>query len=201
MKDITLRPDVGVPILDEVNAVDLRDRIQAQSATVNLLVEAGYDLEVTQRDIELANELVAAFAENPQLVSERADHTNSSSVTPVAVMLVQQILQEFGSSILENAANIRNLVVNKLILETSNADPRIRIRALELLGKMGDVALFTERSEVTITHQSTDDLRAKLKTRLTKLKNSPILTRANKDGVFVPTLDPTNVLEEVGLDS
>ena len=43
------------------------------------------------------------------------------------------------------------------------------MRALELLGKISDVGLFSEKSEVTITHQSTDDLRAKLKGKLEKL--------------------------------
>ena len=43
------------------------------------------------------------------------------------------------------------------------------MRALELLGKISDVGLFAEKSEVTITHQSTDDLKAKLRKKLEKL--------------------------------
>ena len=46
---------------------------------------------------------------------------------------------------------------------------RVRIRALELLGKISDVGLFAEKSEVTITHQSTDDLRNKLRSKLAKI--------------------------------
>ena len=45
----------------------------------------------------------------------------------------------------------------------------MRIRALELLGKISDVGLFTDRSEVLVTHQSTDELRAKLKEKLQRL--------------------------------
>ena len=66
---------------------------------------------------------------------------------------------------------IRHLVTNKLLLETDNPDPRVRIRALELLGKISDVGLFAEKSEVTVTHQSTDDLREKLRMKLTRLVN------------------------------
>jgi hypothetical protein len=44
------------------------------------------------------------------------------------------------------------------------------MKALELLGKIGDVGLFTDRTEVTITHQSTDDLKNKLREKLQKLK-------------------------------
>jgi len=71
----------------------------------------------------------------------------------------------------ESAVSVRHLVTNKLILETENPDPRVRIRALELLGKISDVGLFAEKSEVTVTHQSTDDLKAKLRRKLEKLVN------------------------------
>ena len=45
----------------------------------------------------------------------------------------------------------------------------MRLRALELLGKISDVGLFTDRTEVTITHQSTDDLRKKLRAKFDRL--------------------------------
>ena len=64
------------------------------------------------------------------------------------------------------------------------------MRALELLGKISDVALFAEKSEVTITHQSTDDLRDKLKTKLEKL----VVGEAIEDAVII------DVAEELGLD-
>ena len=40
---------------------------------------------------------------------------------------------------------------------------------MELLGKITDVGLFTEKTEVTITHQSTDDLRKKLRDKFNRL--------------------------------
>ena len=84
-------------------------------------------------------------------------------------MLTNNILKEFGQSVVESATHIRHLVTNKLLLETENPDPKVRIRALELLGKMSDVSLFAEKSEITVTHQSTDDLREKLRVKLNKL--------------------------------
>jgi len=77
---------------------------------------------------------------------------------------------------------VRHLVMNKLVQETENPDPRIRIRALELLGKITDVGLFTERSEVTVTHQTTDDLREKLRQKLLKLKD--VTPKDNGDDIL-----------------
>jgi hypothetical protein len=61
------------------------------------------------------------------------------------------------------------MVVNKLIVETENPDARIRVKALELLGKVSDVGLFTEKQEITITHQTSDDLRDRLRRKLQKM--------------------------------
>ena len=44
------------------------------------------------------------------------------------------------------SAHISGMVTNKLVLESENPDPRIRMRALELLGKISDVGLFSEKS-------------------------------------------------------
>jgi hypothetical protein len=39
------------------------------------------------------------------------------------------------------------------------------------LGKISDVGLFTEKTEVTITHRTTDELRESLRSKLAKLVN------------------------------
>ena len=80
-------------------------------------------------------------------------------------------MKDFGHSVVKSATQVRHLVTNKLIEETENPDPRIRIRALELLGKISDVGLFAEKTEVTITHQTTDDLKERLREKLTRLVN------------------------------
>jgi hypothetical protein len=53
-----------------------------------------------------------------------------------------------------------------------------------MLGKMSDVALFTERSEVLITHQSSDDLKSKLKEKLQKLRESSLTLAPNAAGIY-----------------
>ena len=97
----------------------------------------------------------------------------------------------------ENAAQIRHMVTNKLILETDNPDPRVRIRALELLGKISDVGLFAEKSEVTVTHQSTEDLRLKLRSKLAKLINPE---EDSEENVVIIDSEVIDVAEELGLE-
>ena len=66
---------------------------------------------------------------------------------------------------------------------------------MELLGKISDVGLFAEKSEVTITHQSTDDLRKKLKQKLENLVKVEDLPQET----VVIDGESLNVDEELGL--
>ena len=133
------------------------------------LAEHGLPIELTLEDQDHAAKLVAAYAEDPEKTSKKVTTKRATSLTPASLILTDSILKEFGQSVVENSIHIRHLVTNKLLLESENADPRIRLRALELLGKISDVGLFAEKSEITITHQSTDDLRGKLRGKLEKL--------------------------------
>ena len=184
MTVMILNADRAVPMTDEAQNIDLRERISAAAATLDLLAEVGYDFDINDDDIAEANDLAKSFAKDPAATSKATTHKRASSLAPATVALVKTILDEFGHEIAESSKSIRNLVVNKLIIESENPDARIRIKAIEMLGKMSDVALFTERSEVLITHQSSDDLKSKLKEKLQKLRESTTTMVQNHEGVF-----------------
>ena len=169
---ILVEPELGVAIPEELPPMDLKQRTDAASETAKELADHGVDLEPTKEDEDIAAKLVTAYADNPDNASKKVTTKRAATLTPASLVLTNNILQEFGHSVVESALQVRHLVTNKLIDETENPDPRVRIRALELLGKISDVGLFAEKSEVTITHQSTDDLRAKLREKLQKLSTS-----------------------------
>jgi len=168
----------------EEPSLDLKDRVEAASNTALELKEQGLEMEITKEDKDVASKLAIAYADNPEKTSKKASHKNISTLTPASLLLTNSILQEFGQSVVDSALQVRHLVTNKLLLESENADPRIRMRALELLGKISDVGLFSEKSEVTITHQSTDDLREKLRSKLEKLVN-PVEEAEIEDAVVL----------------
>tara|TARA_R110000823_G_scaffold176385_3_gene308890 strand:- start:2667 stop:3314 length:648 start_codon:yes stop_codon:yes gene_type:complete len=192
---LTIRPELGVPLGEEESVLDLKDRTEAASNTALELAEHGLDIEPTKEDKDIASKLAVAYAANPEKVSKKASSKKVSKLPPASLILTNQILQEFGHSVAESATQIRHLVTNKLLIESENADPRIRVRALELLGKISDVGLFSEKSEVTITHQSTDDLREKLRSKLEKLVN-PV--DDIEEAEFMDA-EPIDVDEELGM--
>jgi len=67
---------------------------------------------------------------------------------------------------------VRNYVTNKLLEESENPDPRIRIKALELLGRISDVGLFADKREVQVTHTTSGELRDSLRAKLSRLVGS-----------------------------
>ena len=168
---LLIEPEIGVPFSDDMTFVDLKERAEAACNTAVKLVEHGLQVNPTQEDEDVAARLAVAYADNPEKTSKKVTARKAAALTPASLILTSSILQEFGHSVAESATQIRHLVTNKLLLESENADPRIRIRSLELLGKISDVGLFAEKSEVTVTHQSTDDLRNKLRDKLEKLIN------------------------------
>ena len=170
---IVLDSEVGVPLSVDMTYSDLRQRAEAACNTSLLLADNGLDVTPNNEDRDVAAGIAVEYAENPVKTSKKVSNARVAKMTPASLILTNNILQEFGQSVAESATQIRHLVTNKLLLESENPDPRVRIRALELLGKISDVGLFAEKSEVTITHQSTDDLRAKLRQKLEKLVNPP----------------------------
>lgn len=174
---LELVPDLGVPITNEQDLIDLRERAAAACATIDHLEEHAnpndLDLTPNAEDKHVAATLASAYAQDPEKTSKEVTTARASKLTPAALLATRTILDEWGHAVVHHAIEIRHMVTNKLINEVENPDPRVRIRALELLGKISDVGLFAEKAEITVTHQSTDDLRAKLREKLDRLRGKP----------------------------
>jgi hypothetical protein len=192
---LEIEPEVGVAISEKAPNLDLRTRVEAASNTAAMLSEHGLEVEPTAEDNDIAAKLTLAYADDPDKTSKKVSAKRASSLPPAALMATHGILTQFGHSVVESATQVRHLVTNKLIEETENPDPRVRIRALELLGKISDVGLFTEKAEVTITHKTTDELRESLRAKLEKIIKPD---EEAEDAVIIDG-DSIDVDEELGL--
>lgn len=143
--------------------------LEAAAGTARLLQAAGLDIPFGDEDLDDAAATARQAARNPSSLQTPAAIKTIPKKTPAALLLTEQILKDYGHQIVQEAAQVRHMVVNKLIQETENPDARIRVKALELLGKVSDVGLFTEKQEITITHQTSDDLRVRLRKKLERL--------------------------------
>ncbi len=189
---LVLTPDQGVPLTPQQGVIDLHERVRAVSCTVDILAGHGYEVEeASQEAQDIAAALATSYAASPETTSKQVTTQRAAALPPASLIETRRILDEFGSAVVRHSIEIRHLVTNKLLLESENPDPRVRIRALELLGKITDVGLFTERSEVTITHQSTEDLRKTLREKFNRI--------LNKDVQDVVVIDDIDIDKELGI--
>lgn len=170
---LQVEPQIGIPVEDEQKRIELPDRLEALAKTVEELEKHGLDTTPRADDEDVAATLLDAHAQDPDKARKMVTTNRAATLTPASIQIAAGVIKEFNHSVVDSALQLRHLVTNKLIIESENPDPRVRMRALELLGKISDVGLFTEKSEVTITHQTTDDLKEKLREKLTKLVNPP----------------------------
>jgi hypothetical protein len=89
--------------------------------------------------------------------------------TPDAVRHLVGMLSAYDWDFVEEAKKIRGYVVAKLLEESKSTDARYRLRSLELLGKVTEVAAFTERVEVTHKQEDSSAIEDRLRARLKSL--------------------------------
>lgn len=90
---------------------------------------------------------------------------NSNTIT----MRLTSLVNAYDKQVIKDASQLRTYVTHKLIEMSHCGDVRHELKALELLGKISEVGLFSERSEVTITHTTSSELEAAIKERITRL--------------------------------
>jgi hypothetical protein len=93
-------------------------------------------------------------------------------------LLQMQVPEEIRSTVamvsayqwkfVEQAEQLRSMAVTKIVEETNHPDARIRLKALEMLGKVTEVALFTDRLEVKKTDVTEEELSARIREKLQK---------------------------------
>ena len=137
-----------------------REKLRAAANTAKTLAELdNKPLEISEESAHLAQTI---FRDGRPI-------TKLEMRMPEVVVKLDALLTAYDYDLLADATRIRNYVVNKLIQEADGEEGRIRIKALELLGKLTEVAAFTDRQEISITHQTTEDLQSKLRERLNEL--------------------------------
>lgn len=150
--------------LDEASPSDL---LNAQFNTTHILdgLRVSLDEDVMNEAQQVAaREAFAVLASNsdPEKQKEALMHLN----VPDAVKALVGMLTAYDWKFIEQAEQLRGYAVAKITEECNHPDARIRLRALELLGKITEVHLFTERVEVKKAGLSDSDLDEELKRRL-----------------------------------
>ena len=84
-------------------------------------------------------------------------------------------------AIVDDLADLKMYVVNKLVMEVENArDAKIRVAALSKLGEIDGVDAFKKRSEMTVKHQTMEEVEKELLQTLESIETKVIDVEAKQ---------------------
>lgn len=170
------------PEFDDLREVDAPALLAAQAGTADVLLHAqGSDWFTQMGSPEHVltdagrNAARKAFATvlRPDAPEAEKKATILALKVPAAVKHLAGMLSQYDWDYVEQAKELRGYVVANLLEESKSPDSRIRLRALELIGKLTEVGSFSDRIEVI--HKTpdageiTEKLRAKLQSLLPKV--------------------------------
>lgn len=196
---LILTPDLEIPLIDEhdqdFDKLTLRERAEVAVRTINILSEAGADFTGEEpQDMAVARDVIRG---------EEKLTTKTVLNNPGALTHVRRLLSEYEEQVVVEAAALRNYITNKLIIESDDNDPRIRIKALELLGKISDVGLFTEKSEITYKNKSDEELDKTLESKIQEILNKntidvtpeDVFGKRSERSPFIQKSEPSEPIE------
>jgi hypothetical protein len=182
---IVATPEVGIPFPfdttpEELN--DFRDKAHALFETVQELIAQGAEVEITDEDKRQSHAIFSSQKIPPV-----------KQLTPGTIINLEAILNEWDHEVLDVHRRLRNYVTNKMIMESVDPDPRQRMKALENLGKVAGVGLFSDRIDINVTHRTVKDIETDL-ARTLELYMGPVQT------VEMTEIRPPVNLKDINLD-
>jgi hypothetical protein len=150
----------------ELNDTTPAQTLNAQIKTSDWLSQFNDDDEATLTEAQeekTANAFTALVKADPR-AKQRLLELDLPEEIKAAVGMVTAYQWKF----VEQAEELRSMAVSHIVKEIQHPDARIRLKALEMLGKVTEVALFTDRIAVKSEDVTDEELDARIKEKLGK---------------------------------
>ena len=130
------------------------------------------DLELDDEEVETKADAEAARKSFASIVTGQSVATTQQALAnvkaPAAVQHLVGMLTAYDWAFIEQARELRGYAVAQILEEVKHPDARIRLKALQMLGTVTEVALFTERVEVKKETMSDVELETRIKEKLNR---------------------------------
>ena len=146
-----------------------QETLNAQVNTTAWLEKLGVDDDdkaLKEANAKAAQKVFTALSTNTPVAETK--HQLTQIKTPEAVRHLVAMLSAYDWEFVEQAKNLRGMAVAKILEETNHPDARVRLKALDMLGRITEVALFTERVEIKKADMSDSEIDKKIKEKLNK---------------------------------
>lgn len=152
--------------LDKASAQQV---LNAQVKTTQWLEELGVpddNAVLAEAQANAARKVFTSLATTAPMEQAKAQLTQLK--TPQAVRHLVSMLAAYDWEFVEQAKQLRGMAVAKILEETNHPDARIRLKALDMLGRVTEIGLFTEKIELKKPEPSDAELDQRIKEKLNK---------------------------------
>jgi hypothetical protein len=137
-------------------------RAKIAGNTALILEELGAPFDMTAADHAKAIEMFNSMGKNKEPTKQEENLKN-----PGFAVSLYRYINDYERQIVQDKVQVRTIVTNRLMEISEHEDPKVALKALELLGKASD--LFVEHSEITITHRNSTELKDAIKEKIKAL--------------------------------
>lgn len=180
---ITCTPEIGIPFPTDTtpeDLVDFREKAHALFSTLRSVLPEDTPIVVTHEEKVKAHDIAKSKC-----------IPKTSELTTGIITNLESVLIQYDYEIMDVANKLRNYVTNRLIEESTSSNDKHRLKALELLGKMSSVKIFSDNVNVNVTHRSIGNIEEELRKTL-RLYSGDVLD--------VDVLDNVRNLSDIDLD-
>lgn len=157
-------PETGKPTFKPLNKLTPAQTLDAQIKTTDWLEEiTGEDSAIVSKaqEAKAADVFTSLINADP-----KAQQQLLSLEVPEEIRSTVAMVSAYQWKFIEQAEELRSMAVTKIVQETEHPDARIRLKALEMLGKVTEVALFTDRVSIKTEEVSDEELEKRIKEKL-----------------------------------
>ncbi len=149
--------------------IPLAQLLDAKIHTADFLASIGFPASDAQIEADAARSVFATLTD-PDLTEIAKKQSVALLETPESVRHLVAMLTAYDWQWIEHATEIRNYLVSQLLEATQHPDPKVYMKAIELAGKIKEVGLFEERVVQRRENVSDEELEAKIREKMAKLR-------------------------------
>lgn len=148
----------GMPPADEYEGPEPLEILQSFNSTVQDAIDKVGGHKIFPR----------GYAPAPVVVPKaRIDVATNMPVG--AALKLTALLNEYDRQVVKDVFQLRTYITNRLLEISNCGSTKDELRALELLGKISDVGLFVEKSEITVTATTPAQIEHAIKEKINRL--------------------------------
>jgi HEAT repeat protein len=166
-----LEQNVPLPISarEALPELSMREELDMRANTIKLLADlTGSPIDPGEDDRTAATALAGDLIKNGPIRPDMAIYPNET------IAYLAGLVSQYDTLVVQELADLKRYVVNRLIEETNHPDGKVRLTALKSLGEVDGVDAFKKRTEITIKQQSIEEVEAELLATIAKLEQRTV---------------------------